>query len=177
MKVPAFVHKGPLADGASSPAPRARRLPLAFFALFLLLLGCLTPAAFAQTHPKTVGVDEGDAMPWEGAFPSASGTISSVNGNKLTRIPLCGWTVRGGMHLEFSRPGKPTDNPFIASFNGKLRTECLEQNLFASLTEAKAILEVHRKEYNTERPHTALGYQTPEQHRQNGQTKQEQTKV
>ena len=99
------------------------------------------------------------------------------NGPEFISKALDAWAHKNGVHLEFSRPGKPTDNPFIESFNGKLRTECLQQNWFASLAEAKEKLEVHRREYNTERPHTALGYQTPEQCLKNWQTKQEQTQV
>lgn len=99
------------------------------------------------------------------------------NGPGFLSKVLDAWAHKNGVHLEFSRPGKPTDNPFIASFNGKLRTECLQPNWFASLTEAKEKLEFHRIEYNTERPHTALDYQTPEQYLKNWQTKQEQTKV
>lgn len=99
------------------------------------------------------------------------------NGPEFISKALDAWAHRNGVHLDFSRPGKPTDNPFIESFNGKLRTECLEQNWFASLNEAKERLEAHRKEYNTERPHTALQYLTPEQYLKNWQTKQVQTQV
>jgi putative transposase len=99
------------------------------------------------------------------------------NGPEFVSKALDAWAHQNGVHLEFSRPGKPTDNPFIESFNGKLRTECLHQHWFASLSEAKELLEKHRKEYNSIRPHTALGYQTPEQYLQNWQTKNEQTKV
>jgi putative transposase len=99
------------------------------------------------------------------------------NGPEFISKVLDAWAYKNGVHLEFSRPGKPTDNPFIESFNGKLRTECLEQNWFASLREAKETLEAHRKEYNTQRPHTALQYQTPAQYLENWQTKQEQTHV
>ena len=66
-----------------------------------------------------------------------------------------------GCTLEFSRPGKPTDNPFIESFNGRFREECLDQHWFASLEEAQATIEAWRMDYNTERPHRALGQQTP----------------
>ena len=99
------------------------------------------------------------------------------NGPEFLSKVLDAWAHKNGVCLEFSRPGKPTDNPFVESFNGKLRTECLQQNWFASLTEAKEQLETHRKEYNTERPHTVLNYQTPEQHLKNWQTKQQQTQV
>jgi putative transposase len=63
--------------------------------------------------------------------------------------------------LAFSRPGTPTDNPYIEAFNGRVRQECLDQQWFYSLEEARICLEEWRKDYNTIRPHTALGNQTP----------------
>jgi len=95
------------------------------------------------------------------------------NGPEFISKVLDAWAHQNGVHLEFSRPGKPTDNPLIDSFNGKLRTECLDQNWFASLTEAQTKLECHRKGYNIERLHTALNYQTPEEYLKNWQTKQQ----
>jgi putative transposase len=61
----------------------------------------------------------------------------------------------------FSRPGKPTDNAFIESFNGKLREECLNQNWFLSLSDAQEQLDAWRWDYNHRRPHRALGGRTP----------------
>ena len=63
--------------------------------------------------------------------------------------------------LDFSRPGKPTDNAFIESFNGRLRVECLNQHWFLSLDEARAVTEAWRDDYNRVRPHGALGNRTP----------------
>jgi putative transposase len=63
--------------------------------------------------------------------------------------------------LVFSRPGKPVDNAFIESFNGRLRDECLNANWFYSLAEAKKISESWIKDYNEERPHSGLGGLTP----------------
>ncbi len=60
------------------------------------------------------------------------------------------------MKLAFSRPGKPTDHPFIEAFNGRLRDECLDQHWCASLEDAQTTIEAWRVEYNTVRPHTAL---------------------
>ena len=61
----------------------------------------------------------------------------------------------------FSRPGKPTDNPFVEAFNSRFRDECLDQHRFASLEEARQTIEAWRIKYNAERPHGALGQQTP----------------
>jgi putative transposase len=66
-----------------------------------------------------------------------------------------------GVTLDFSRPGKPTDNAFIESFNGKFRAECLNANWFMSLDEARAKCEAWRRDYNEVRPHSAIGNKTP----------------
>ena len=95
------------------------------------------------------------------------------NGPEFISKALDAWAHQKGVKLCFSRPGKPTDNAFIESFNGKLRAECLDQHWFASVAEAQQRLDIHRKEHNTERPHSALNFQTPEQFLRNWQTKQE----
>jgi putative transposase len=63
--------------------------------------------------------------------------------------------------LDFSRPGKPTDNAFIESFNGKFRTECLNVHWFMSLDDTRTKLEAWRRDYNELRPHSALGQKAP----------------
>ena len=66
-----------------------------------------------------------------------------------------------GVEIDFTRPGKPTDNAFIESFNGRVRQECLNENWFLSLEDARSKVEAWRQEYNNERPHSALGNQAP----------------
>ncbi len=66
-----------------------------------------------------------------------------------------------GVRLGFSRPGKPTDNAYAESFNGRFRAECLDQHRFASLEEARQTIEKWRVDHNTERPHRSLKQQTP----------------
>jgi putative transposase len=83
------------------------------------------------------------------------------NGPEFTSRALDAWAHRHGVKLAFSRPGTPTDNPFIEAFNGRLRAECLDQQWFVSLDEARPCLEEWRRDYNTQRPHSALGNQTP----------------
>ncbi len=68
---------------------------------------------------------------------------------------------RNGVKLDFSRPGKPTDNAFIESFNGRLRQECLNQNWFTSLADAQQIIGAWREDYNECRPHSSLDHRTP----------------
>lgn len=92
------------------------------------------------------------------------GTPQSIrvdNGPEFISRSLDLWAYWNNVTLEFSRPGKPTDNPFIESFNGTLREECLNQHWFLSLGDACAKLEAWRMDYNRCRPHSSLGNQTP----------------
>ena len=65
--------------------------------------------------------------------------------------------------LDFSRPGKPTDNAYIESFNSRFRQECLNQHWFLNLEDAKDKIETWLREYNSHRPHSSLSYKTPEE--------------
>jgi putative transposase len=87
--------------------------------------------------------------------------IAIDNGPEFISKALDAWAYQNGVQLEFSRPGKPTDNAFAESFNGRFRDECLNQHWFASLEEVRQTVEAWRLDYNTERPHRALGQQTP----------------
>ena len=71
------------------------------------------------------------------------------------------WAYAQGVVLDFSRPGKPTDNAFIESFNSRFRQECLNEHWFLSLEDAKEKVEAWRGHYNEQRPHSSLGYQSP----------------
>ena len=71
------------------------------------------------------------------------------------------WAYENGVEFHFIEPGKPTQNAYIESFNGKFRDECLNQTWFLSLNDARRIIEEWRVDYNTARPHSSLGYQTP----------------
>jgi transposase InsO family protein len=73
------------------------------------------------------------------------------------------WAYARGVHLRFIRPGKPIENAFVESFNGKFRDECLNEHWFASVAEARMLIEGWRVDYNTLRPHSALRGATPEQ--------------
>ena len=73
------------------------------------------------------------------------------------------WAYAHGVALHFSEPGKPVQNAFIESFNGKFRDECLNQNWFVSLDDARRIIEDWRVDYNTVRPHSSVGYRTREE--------------
>lgn len=71
------------------------------------------------------------------------------------------WAYKNGVKIDFPRPGKPTDNAFVESFNGTLRDECLDIHWFETLAEAKQLIEGWRREYNESRPHRALNERTP----------------
>lgn len=71
------------------------------------------------------------------------------------------WAYENGIELDFSRPGKPTDNAKVESFNGRFRSECLNAHWFLSLDDAKRKIEAWRQYYNEVRPHSALKWATP----------------
>jgi putative transposase len=71
------------------------------------------------------------------------------------------WAYLNGVEIDFSRPGKPTDNAHIEAFNARLRAECLNASWFLSMVDARERIELWSKEYNDDRPHTAIGGLTP----------------
>lgn len=85
------------------------------------------------------------------------------NGSEYVSKAMDKWAYRNGVELKFIQPGKPMQNGFIESFNGRLRHECLNQHWFESLEQAREIIEAWRIEYNTDRPNKALGKKTPEE--------------
>ncbi|MGE6711118.1 MULTISPECIES: IS3 family transposase [Alphaproteobacteria] len=89
-------------------------------------------------------------------------TIVSDNGTEMTSRAMLEWTNRTGVDWHYIAPGKPQQNGFVESFNGKLRDECLNEEVFANLAEARAVIERWRLDYNHVRPHSAHGGLTPE---------------
>lgn len=88
--------------------------------------------------------------------------VSQVdNGSEFAGQVLDAWAYRQGVQLDFITPGKPMENGHVESFNGKLRDECLNQHWFISLADARAIIAAWQVDYNTQRPHSALGYEAP----------------
>jgi len=88
-------------------------------------------------------------------------TIVSDNGTELTSNAILSWADVTGVGWHYIAPGKPQQNGFIESFNGRLRDELLNETLFRSLPHARAILEAWRRDYNETRPHSKLGWMTP----------------
>jgi putative transposase len=83
------------------------------------------------------------------------------NGPELTSRVLDQWAYERGVKLRFIEPGKPVQNAFIESFNGRFRDECLNEHWFLTLADAQRITEEWRVDYNRNRPHTSLGNLTP----------------
>jgi putative transposase len=89
-------------------------------------------------------------------------TIVSDNGTEMTSRAILNWSNRTKVGWHYIAPGKPQQNGFVESFNGRFRDECLNEEVFASLAEARFIIERWRKDYNQIRPHSAHGGRTPE---------------
>ena len=88
-------------------------------------------------------------------------TIVSDNGTEFTSMAILKWVQDNGLDWHYIQPGKPTQNAFIESFNGKLRDECLNETLFASLSDAREELANWQDDYNNHRPHSSIGNLTP----------------
>jgi transposase InsO family protein len=87
--------------------------------------------------------------------------IRSDNGPEFTAKAVRQWLSNLGVATLFIEPGSPWENGYIESFNGKLRDELLNREIFTTLTEAQVLIENWRREYNTIRPHSSLGYKPP----------------
>lgn len=94
---------------------------------------------------------------------SAPKVLFCDNGSEFTSQIMDLWAYQNGVKIDFSRPGKPTDNAYVESFNGTFRAECLDTHWFATLAEAKERVEAWRGEYKESRPHRALGERTPDE--------------
>lgn len=104
------------------------------------VITCLSRLKLTRGLPAIITVDNG----------------SEFSGNEMDR-----WAHENNVQLHFIRPGKPVENAYIESFNGRIRDECLNANIFYNLKEAKEVIEKWRDEYNNWRPHSALGNLTP----------------
>lgn len=89
--------------------------------------------------------------------------IVSDNGGEFTSRVVDQWAYEHGVRLAYIEPGKPRQNGYQESFHGRLRDECLNEHWFTSLADAREKIEAWRVDYNTERPHSSLGYRTPEE--------------
>jgi putative transposase len=118
---------------------------------------CVTLLADNTLSGEKVAVALDKALLQRGAPES----ITVDNGTEFTSRALDHWAYRNGVHLDFIRPGKPVENGYIESFNGKLRDECLNVEVFFNLADARRKLYLWRRDYNHQRPHSALDDRTP----------------
>jgi len=91
------------------------------------------------------------------------GVLVTDNGPEFAGQALDVWAYEQGVKVHFIEPGKPVQNAFIESFNGKMRDECLNEHWFLSLGEARETIEAWRRDYNEVRPHSSLGNRTPQE--------------
>lgn len=91
-------------------------------------------------------------------------TIKVDNGSEFISKAMDRWAYENRVELDFSRPGKPTDNAKVESFNGRFRMECLNTHWFLSLADAQRKIEAWRQDYNEARPHSALAWSTPSEY-------------
>ena len=90
-------------------------------------------------------------------------SITVDHGTEFQSRALEDWAYQRGVQLDFIRPGKPVENAFIESFNGRLRDECLNVHQFTSIADAHTKIEAWRLDYNQRRPHSSLGHLTPDE--------------
>jgi len=95
------------------------------------------------------------------ALRGAPESITVDNGTEFSSKAMDLWAYKNGVHLDFIRPGKPVENGYIESFNGRLRDECLNVEVFFTLADARRKLHLWRRDYNHYRPHSALDDRTP----------------
>ena len=119
---------------------------------------CLALIADTSISGRRVARELDDIIRRRGRRPDA---IVSDNGTELTSNAILNWANETGVGWHYIAPGKPQQNGFIESFNGRLRDELLNETLFRSLLHARAVLEAWRHDYNQERPHSKLGWMTP----------------
>jgi putative transposase len=97
------------------------------------------------------------------ALRGAPESITSDNGSEFAGRAMDYWAHRTGVKLDFIRPGKPVENGYIESFNGRLRDECLNVEVFLDLADARSKIERWKRDYNQQRPHSALADRTPQE--------------
>ena len=131
-------------------------------------LRALTVVDAYTREALAIDVDQGikgeqvvEAMDRIASIRGTPRAIRVDNGPEFISKALDRWAYENGVTLDFSRPGKPTDNAFVESFNGRFRDECLNTHWFLSLADARSKIDAWRRDYNECRPHTSLGWLTP----------------
>lgn len=114
-----------------------------------------------ETGFRLCGVTVAETLARVALRRSLPQSITVDHGTEFTSRALDQWAWEHGVTLDFTRPGRPTDNGLCESFNGRLRDECLNVNEFVSIEHARQVIEGWRQDYNDHRPHGALGHLTP----------------
>jgi putative transposase len=122
---------------------------------------CLALVADTSLSGARVARELDRVCTWRGR-PMA---VVSDNGTELTSMAILKWSKEARVAWHYIAPGKPQQNAFVESFNGRLRDECLNETLFSSLAETRRVLAAWRNDYNCVRPHSALANRTPEEFR------------
>jgi putative transposase len=112
----------------------------------------------AQSLPAHAVTDALEEIIAARGIPQA---IQVDNGSEFTSNHFDAWAYLRGIQIDFIRPGKPVENAFIESFNGRLRDECLNSHWFQGLDDARRTIHDWRRDYNERRPHSALGDRSP----------------
>jgi putative transposase len=118
---------------------------------------CLRAVVDTSISGRRIVRELGDLVAERGA-PK---TIVSDNGTELTSNVVLAWSGGTGIDWHYIAPGKPTQNGFVESFNGRMRDELLNETLFFTIGQARATISHWADDYNSERPHSSLGYATP----------------
>jgi putative transposase len=114
-----------------------------------------------RAERSITGVIVAETLEWLFLVHGAPAYIRSDNGGEFIAGVVQKWLEEAGCRTLYIRPGSPWENPYIESFQGKLRDECLNREVFYNGREAQVIVEEWRREYNGDRPHSSLGYLTP----------------
>ena len=122
-----------------------------------------TPASAPRSRSTTRSRASGSCGCWSGWRRATACPTGSCcdNGPEFTSEALDVWAHRRGITLDFIAPGKPVQNAYAESFNGRLRDECLNETWFVSLPDARAMIEAWREDYNRVRPRSSLADRTP----------------
>jgi putative transposase len=107
------------------------------------------------------GIDSQDMINFFGSLPELPKKLRCDNGPEMSSRKFMDWAFSNNIAIEYIQPGKPIQNSFIESFNSRFRDECLNEELFHDLADAKKKIEKWRKFYNEERPHSSIGMKTP----------------
>lgn len=128
----------------------------------LTIVDCYTRECLAiEIGQSLKGEDVVEALSKVCAERAVPQAIKTDNGSEFTSKAMDKWAYERGVELDFSRPGKPTDNARVESFNGRLRQECLNAHWFLSMDDARTKIAAWRTYYNESRPHSALEWATP----------------